>query len=243
MRIDITLLFLVFLHISVGVGNLCGQILCHPDLPVTGGSLAIDFSTLSPTVHKDLAKWGFSLEKQMQDEKAIFLGSENGRLNISASDQAFGFMVKKDLHIDQPHELEIEWGVGVYPPEADWRSGHNYEPLMVVVFFGEPLPSDNLFLPDMPLFMGLFLGRHEPSLSPFISKNYTKTGKYVCMGNPEPGQMITSRLDLAKAFHLWFGDREMPPVTGIAIEVDTGELAGSARSSAFIKNISLGRAD
>ena len=55
--------------------------------------------------------------------------------------------------------------------------------------------------------------------------------------------MITSRLDIAKAFHLWFGDREMPPVTGIAIEVDTGELLLGERSSAFIKSISLGRAD
>lgn len=243
MRSDITLLLLIFLHLFLGPGILYGQGLYGSGLPAAIPLLVIDFSTLSATVHKDLAILGFTFEKQMQDNNKIHLAAENGHLKISTSGQAFGFMVKKELHIDRPNQLAIEWGVNTYPPGADWRNGKNYEPLMVVVFFGEPLPSNHLFLPDTPLFVGMFLGKHEPPLQPYTSKNYSKTGRYVCLGNPEPGQMITSRLDIAKAFHLWFGGREMPPVTAIAIEVDTGELSLGESSSAFIKSISLGRAD
>ncbi len=243
MRIDITLLLLVLLHMYLAPGILHGQAIYGSGLPATTSLLAIDFSTLSATVRKDLLNFGFTFEKQMKDENKIHLVSENGRLKITTSGQAFGFMVKKELHIDRPNQLEIEWGVDAYPPGADWRYGKNYEPLMVVVFFGESLPSDHLFLPDTPFFVGMFLGGHEPPLQPYTSKNYSNTGRYVCLGNPEPGQMITSRLDIAKAFHLWFGGREMPPVTAIAIEVDSGELPLGASSSAFIKSISLGRAD
>jgi hypothetical protein len=243
MRIDIILLLLVLLQMSLAPGILHGQGLYGSGVPAATSLLSIDFSTLSATVHKDLANFGFTFEKQMKDENKIHLAAESGGLKISTSGQAFGFMVQKGLHIDRPNQLEIEWGVDTYPPGADWRNGKNYEPLMVVLFFGEPLPSNHLLLPDTPLFIGMFLGRHEPPLQPYTSKNYSNTGRYVCLGNPEPGQMITTRLDIAKTFHLWFGGREMPPVTGIAIEVDTGELPRGASSSAFIKSISLGRAD
>ncbi len=243
MRIDITLLLLVLLHMPLTPGILYGQGLYGSDLPAATSLLAIDFSTLSATVHKDLVNFGFTFEKQMKDDNKIHLAAENGHLKISTSGQAFGFMVKKELHIDRPNQLEIKWGVETYPPGADWRYGKNYEPLMVVLFFGEPLPSNHLFLPDTPLFIGMFLGGHEPPLLPYTSKNYSNTGRYVCLGNPEPGRMITSRLDIAKAFHLWFGGREMPPVTAIAIEVDSGELSLGESSSAFIKSISLGRAE
>ena len=63
------------------------------------------------------------------------------------------------------------------------------------------------------------------------------------MGNPRPGQMITTRLNIPKVFHDWIGHRAMPPITGIAIEVDTSDLPAGATSSAFIKRISLKEAD
>jgi hypothetical protein len=242
MRIVATLFLLVLLRVYLAPGILFGQAY-GSGLTAATSLLAIDFFTLSAAVHKDLANFGFSLEKQMKDENKFHFAAEKGRLKISTSGQAFGFMVKKELHVDRPNLLEIEWGVETYPPGADWRYGKNYEPLMVVFFFGEPLPSNHLFLPDTPLFIGMFLGKHEPLLLPYTSKNYSNTGRYVCLGNPEPGQMITSRIDIAKVFHLWFGGREMPPITAIAIEIDTGELPIGESSSAFIKSISLGRAD
>ncbi len=243
MRINITLLLLVSLHMYLAPGILYGQALYGSGTPATTALLAIDFSMLSETARKDLVNFGFTFEKQMKDENKIHLTAKNGGLKLSTSGQAFGFMVKKELHINRPNLLEIEWGVEAYPPGADWRYGKNYEPLMVVLFFGDPLPSNHLFLPDTPLFIGMFLGKNEPPLLPYSSKNYSNTGRYVCLGNPEPGQMITSRIDIAKVFHLWFGGQEMPPVTAIAIEVDTGEVPLGENSSAFIKSISLGRAD
>jgi hypothetical protein len=55
--------------------------------------------------------------------------------------------------------------------------------------------------------------------------------------------MITTRLNIPKVFHDWLGNRAMPPITGIAIEVDTSDLPVGATSSAFIKRISLDEAD
>ena len=151
MRIDTSLFLLVLLHMCLAPGILYGQAFYGSGLPAATSLLAIDFSTLPAPLHKNLVNFGFALEKQMQDENKIHLASENGRLKISTSGQAFGFMVKKDLHVDQPNQLEIEWGVDTYPPGADWRYGNNYEPLMVILFFGEVLPSNHLFLPNTPL--------------------------------------------------------------------------------------------
>lgn len=93
-------------------------------------------------------------------------------------------------------------------------------------------------------FLGLFLGEHEPVLHPFTSENYPENGKYVCLGNPPPGQRIVSRLDLGVAFRDWFGNRPVPPLTGIAIEVDTRGLAEEqGTSSAFIHHIGLSKAN
>jgi hypothetical protein len=95
----------------------------------------------------------------------------------------------------------------------------------------------------MPLFLGMFLGKHEPPLTTFVGDNYPATGRYVCLGNPPPQQTITTRLNLRDAFRDWFGNNDIPPVTGIAIEVDTRDLpAEGAWSSAFIYQISLKKA-
>lgn len=247
MRLHIPLVFLVSFYLHLVPESVRGQFpaAARPASTTTLATplLAIDFATFSATVRDDLKNQGFTLEKDIGDEDKITLLVEDGLLRIETFGQAFGFMVQKDLHIDQADWLEIEWGVDRYPAGADWGRGNKYEAVMVVLFFGEPLPANHLFLPDLPRFLGMFLGRHEPTGRPFISKNYTATGRYVCLGNPEPGQRITSRLNLPVVFRQWFGDRVMPPISGIAIEVDTGDLPAGETSSAFIKRISLARAE
>ena len=59
---------------------------------------------------QDLVDFGFSFEKQMKDENKVHLAAENGRLKISTSATAFGFMIKKELHVDRPNLLEIDTG-------------------------------------------------------------------------------------------------------------------------------------
>lgn len=46
----------------------------------------------------------------------IQLAVDKRGLTLTSSEQAFGFMLKRDLHIKGAQWLEIEWGVGVYPP-------------------------------------------------------------------------------------------------------------------------------
>lgn len=207
-------------------------------------AFSLDF-TLPEGARNGLASRGFTFEQQMGDEKAIYLSAENGRLGIVTSGHAaLGVMVKKDLHLADPQILEIVWGVERYPQGANWRRGIKKEAVMVVLFFGDPLPGGSFYLPDMPLFLGLFLGEREPPLKAFASENYPDSGRYVCVGNPPPGQTITTRLDLREAFRDWFGGRAIPPLTGIAIEVDTSDLAEEdASSSAFIHHIGLKTAD
>ena len=186
---------------------------------------------------------GFTFEKDLQSENRIQLTVDKRGLSLTSSKQAFGFIQKRDLHVRGAEWLEIEWGVDTYPPGADWQNGKRYDPLMVVLFFGEPLPGKIPYLPDVPLFIGMFLGKNEPLLHPYASTSYPETGRYVCLDGTAPGLAVRSRINIAAAFSSWFSGREMAPITGIAVEVDTGEMPPGASSSAFIKNISLHSAE
>lgn len=235
------LLFVLLLASSVLMPFVIGV---FPKPSSASSTFSFDFTTLPDDLRNGLASRGFTFQEQMADENLIRLSAENGRLNLLTSGPALGVMVKKDLHLDRPQVLEIVWGVERYPRGGDWHRGSKKEAVMVVLFFGDPLPSRRFYLPDMPVFLGLFLGEHDPPLQPFISENYGDTGRYACMGNPPPGQTITTRLDLREAFRDWFGNRAIPPVTGLAIEVDTSDLPeGDASSSAFIHHIGLNKAD
>ncbi|EKD37112.1 MAG: hypothetical protein ACD_75C01251G0002 [uncultured bacterium] len=219
-----------------------GQKFPHPHS--ASSTFDLDFSILPDDVRNHLKSQGFTFEQQMGDESAIHLSAENGRLNIVTDGPALGVLVNKDLHITHPELLEIAWGVERYPQSADWQGGRKNEAVMVVLFFGDPLPGAQFYLPDMPLFLGMFLGDSDPPHKAFASENYSETGRYVCMENPPAGQTIVTRLDIRDAFRDWFGNRAIPPVTGIAIEVDTGDLSGEAvSSSAFIHHIGLIKAD
>ena len=243
MRFYITPCFFAFLHLSFVPGNSFAdpsQAIC---LPPCRTLWSTDFSLLSSPVREDLSAQGFTFEKDMQSESMIQLSVDRRGLTLTSSEQAFGFMLKRDLHIKDAQWLEIEWGVDAYPPGADWQSGKRYDPLMVVLFFGEPLPGKIPLLPDVPLFIGMFLGKNEPLLHPYASTSYPETGRYVCLDGPPPGLAIRSRIDIAAAFSRWFAGREMAPITGIAVEVDTGEMGPGTSSSAFIKSISLHSAE
>ncbi len=242
-KISIFLLLLVFMGMSLYPRTSQGQSQYSAGSFPAASLWSLDFAALSATVRKDLVNLGFNLEHQMANENKIHLAAENGGLRLETAGQVFGFMVKKDLRIDNIDHIDIEWGVNHYPPGANWGEGKNNEPLMVILFFGEPQPGKHFYLPEAPFFIGMFLGKYEPLQQPYTSKSYPATGRYVCLGNPEPGATIISRLDIAKAFPLWFSGRNMPPVTGIAIEIDTGQLSEGVTSSAFINSVRLLKAD
>ena len=84
MRIDTTLFLPVLLHMYLAPGILYGPAL-YGSVPTAATSiLAIDFSSLSATVRKDLVDFCFTFE-QMKDENKVHLAAENGRLKISTS--------------------------------------------------------------------------------------------------------------------------------------------------------------
>ena len=214
-----------------GTGSISGKTLWN-----------IDFATFPGDFRQELLNRAFQFEKAMKNDDKIIISLDNQRLSISTIKPAFGLMVKKDLNIEQAKWVEIDWGVEQYPEKADWSKGKNREAVMIYFFFGEPVDADRFYLPDSPYFIGLFLGQHEDPLTPYKGKSYTRTGRYVCLGNPKPGQAITSRFNLAAAYKDYYRTSSVPPVTGIAIEVDTDTLANGS-SSSFIQRISLTKAD
>jgi hypothetical protein len=198
----------------------------------------LDFAAGAESVRDFMSGQGFTFEKELTAGGTIEIFGENDRLILQAPVPAFGLATKRDLPSNPANWLILEWGVDRFPDSADWSQGINREAIMVYLFFGEPRPSDHLFLPATPFYIGHFLGRSEQLFHPFIGKRYRQTGRYVCLATPEPGQEVVSKFHFAEAFRRWFNHQEAPPVSGIAIEVDTTDLPGGS-SSAFIKRISL----
>ena len=137
--------FLIAFSSIFALGNVHGPAFCAA-LPGSAPTSAIssfelDFSTLSDNVRNDLTDLGFSFEEGMEDDEAIRLFVKNDRLNIATPVQSMGVMVKNDLHVLRPGWLEIEWGIEQYPYNGDWHLGRKKEAVMIVLFFGNPLPS------------------------------------------------------------------------------------------------------
>jgi hypothetical protein len=109
-KISIPLLFLAVMGISLYPIPSKGQSLPIEGSFCTASLWHLDFTALSTTVRKVLTNFGFELEHQMADEDRIHLAVEDVGLRLDTFDQAFGFMVKKDLHIDDIDHIEIEWG-------------------------------------------------------------------------------------------------------------------------------------
>lgn len=198
----------------------------------------IDFTSLSDSAANDLQRQGFVRKKAMKNPQLIELTGSENRLNIVAKKQAFGLLSKEGLQVEQVDHIEIDWGIDLYPEAADWNNGKNREALMIYFFLGEPVQADHFYLPDVPYFIGIFLGKNEITHQPLTGKSYSQTGRYVCLANPSPGKSINSRFQLAAAFRRWFNTETVPPVTGIAIEVDTEKLP-VGKAAAFISSIRL----
>ena len=190
--------------------------------------------------HTDLLELGFTFEKAMDNNDKISLSGKQNRLQIDAKKPAFGLIIDKSLNLVDREIIEIEWGVNQYPQGANWDESLNREAIMIMLFFGDPQKADRIYLPDSPYFIGLFLCENDKQESPYIGNNYKETGRFVCLGNPKPGEAVRSTFNFSKAYMEWFGMSEVPPVTGIAIEVDTTDLA-DGKSSAFIKQIGFSK--
>ena len=185
---------------------------------------------------------GFVLKKGAADHSQFQLSFSQNGLVVEAVKPALGLIVKDGLKIRNFKKMTVKWGVSHYPPEANWDNGVHNEPLMIYVFFGEQLySSDSWFIPNSPPFIGFYLGQHDKIGGCHTGRHFTQGGRYICMANPQPGQTITTEIDLPAEFKKAFGDSIPMPsyISGLSIESDTSDLADSSRSAAFVQSIAI----
>lgn len=92
-------------------------------------------------------------------------------------------------------------------------------------------------MPNRPYFIGLFLGRNDRPNKAYRGRYYRKGGRFVCLGNPKPGETVVSEFDLIDAFKRYFKKDEVPIISGVGVSVDTTSAGDGGRAVAFIHKI------
>ncbi len=181
---------------------------------------------------------GFRLEKDAKRPAKVTLEATARGLSIRTKDHAFGVLANDRIKVERYARIRLIWGVEQYPEGASYAEGVNNEALMVYVFFGEESQSSgHLFVPDGPFFIGLYLCRNDTVRHAYKGKYYHKGGRFVCLDRPAPGESVVSELDLREAFRAYYGDGDVPPISGIALGFDTTDSGNGGRADAFIERI------
>ncbi len=199
----------------------------------------IDFSDYEEgSIEEWLKKKGFELKEAAKDRKKLDLDVDEGALFLEAKKPLMALIVKEFVDPGKYSKVKIEWGVVKYPKGASYEGKVNNEALLVLVFFGDDkISSGHLTIPDSPYFIGLFLGRHDKVNKAYKGNYYHEGGRFVCLGNPKPGETIISEFDLADAFKRYFQKDEVPSISRVALEIDTTSSADDGRAVAFIHSI------
>lgn len=184
---------------------------------------------------------GFKLERDAERQDKIDLGVDKNGLHLEIKARALGLMPNESVNVPDFTHVEIDWGINKFPAGASYEKGKRNEALMVVIFLGdERQASGSMFIPDSPYFVGLFLCHGNDRLNhPYIGAYFKKGGRYVCLGRPKTGKLVTSRFELLKAYRSYFdkeGDDD-PAVSGIALTVDTQKAKKGGKADAFIREI------
>jgi len=202
------------------------------------GQFTIDFSGYTGgSVEKWLISRGFSFEKDAKNRTLLGLSIANQTLEFTANARLSGFITNDSINLDNVSRVRINWGVRRYPQEASYEKKVNNEALMLYIFFGkEKVSSGSMLIPNSPYFIGLFLCQDEQVNYPYKGRYFHAGGRFVCLGKPQPGEMIVSEFDLDRAFRGYFG-KQTPDISGIAFGVDTSQAGGDGKGAAFIKRI------
>jgi hypothetical protein len=202
-------------------------------------SLMIDFSDYEGgSIEEWLESKGFELREAAKNRKELDLDVDENALFLEAKKPLLALIYRDFVDPVKYSRIKIEWGVVKYPRGASYEREVRDEALLVQVFFGdEKISSGLLALPDSPYFIGLFLGRHDKLNKVYKGGYYREGGRYVCLGNPKPGETIISEFDLFDAFKRYFQKDEVPNISGVALEVDTRSSDDDGRAVAFIHSI------
>ena len=215
----------------------------HSTKPENGTSqkntFLIDFSDYEEgSIEEWLEKKGFELKEEAKDRRKLDLDVDEGALFLEAKKPLMALIIKESVGPGKYSKVKIEWGAIKYPRGASYEGEVKNEALLVLVFFGEEkISSGHLAIPDSPYFLGLFLGRHDKLNKAYKGNYYHEGGRFVCLGNPKPGETVISEFDLADAFKKYFQKDEVPKISGVALEVDTTSSADDGRAVAFIHSI------
>ncbi len=145
---------------------------------------------------------GFRFEQDAKRRDRIDLDVGSNGLVLEAKRRAFGLMPNESVNVPTFTHIEIDWGVNKFPSGASYEQGVRNEALMVIVFMGdERQSSGSMFIPDSPYFVGLFLCHGDDKMNyPYVGSYFKKGGRYVCVGRPAEGKLVTSRFDLLEAY-------------------------------------------
>ncbi len=109
---------------------------------------------------------------------------------------------------------------------------------MIYIFFGyDKISSGSFLIPNSPYFIGLFLCEDEKVNFPYKGRYFHKSGRFVCLGKPKPGETVISEFDLITAFQTYFEEDEIPVISGISLAIDTTKSKEGGKAAAFIKSV------
>ncbi len=199
----------------------------------------IDFSDYETgSIDKWLRTKGFKLERDARDRKKLDLDVGPNGLIIEAKRPMFGIMVNEAGDLEEITTIRIESGINRYPEGASWEKNVRNEALVVIVFFGyDKISSGHFLIPNSPYFIGFFLGQEEQVGKGYVGRYFKKSGRYVCLGNPKPGETVISDYDLVSAFKRKYEKDEVPLISGVALAIDTTKSGNEGKAVAFIKSI------
>ena len=202
-------------------------------------NVLIDFSDYeSGSVEQWLREKGFEFKRDARNRKKLDLDVSDDALILEAKRRMRGFLINDSVDLEEFSTIRIEWGILKYPEGATYEDRVNNEALMVMVFFGhDRMPSGHFAIPSSPYFIGFFLGKEEQVNKGYKGKYFRKAGRFVCLGNPEPGETVISEYDLVSAFKRKYVKDEVPLISGIALAVDTSSSDDGGKAAAFIKRI------
>ncbi len=199
----------------------------------------IDFSDYeNGSVDNWLRSKGFKFERDARDRKKLDLDVGENRVILEAKRPMFGIMVNEGVDLQEFTSIRLEWGIIQYPEGASWENKVRNEALMVIVFFGyDKISSGHFLIPNSPYFIGFFLGREEVIGKGYVGHYFKKSGRYVCLGNPKPGETVISEYNLVSAFKREYEKDEVPLITGVALSVDTTKAKDEGKAGAYLKSI------
>jgi hypothetical protein len=217
-------------------------ILLLPITALASETIRFDFPT-TPMEEPEawLTKQGFIFERDAKNRNRIDLQFGERGLTIEAREAAFGLIGNEKFTARNVTSIELDWGVLEFPLGASYEAGIRNEALMVYVFVGEEKqPSGSVFVPDSPYFFGLFLCTDQDRVgNAYVGSYFKDGGRFICLDQPSAGQSVTSIFNIADAFieHFDSTGGSMPPITGVALSLDTKDSKNNGQASAFIREI------